>query len=230
MADFSKQRWDKAVQQGLTDGRFVNSAFALIAAGPPRLDQVGGRYVFGSSLVAGAPANQVVYPIGGCQGVTLGQNKAFQRLFEVGSRRSLWLPSHTVQQLQLMRTYFHGASLLRLLYAYYQDLVPEETVPWLFPNLGAANMPNPHDVLVSPGYENVFLNLASDLFDQTFGMLLYLKDSNDATIGAYYLEGSVIPQHNFAIDAMGGGIQESAAVQFEWMVPVQVDALALITA
>jgi hypothetical protein len=116
-----------------------------------------------------------------------------------------------------------------MLYAYYEDLIPPTTVDAVFSNAGTATVANPHDVKIPPGYENLFLNLASDLFNQPIGLLLYIRDSNEDTVGAVYIEACYIPNHTWATDAQGVMIQESAAVQFERAVPVAVSALSLVT-
>lgn len=74
----------------------------------------------------------------------------------------------------------------------------------------------------------MYLNLASDLFNQPIGMMCYFRDSNEDTYGSIYLEGCYIPNHTIATDAQGTIIQENAAVQFERAVPVAVSALALV--
>lgn len=227
MADFNSLRVDRAIETGQIDGRFVTSSYCFLCAGPPRLQDVGGASLFGQSLSTGT-ANRFVRPIGGIQAANLAGNKAFQRLFEIGSHRSFWVPSHAVQQLMLNRVYFHGPSLLRLLYSYFSDYQQPEII---FPLFNYASTPrNPHNVIIPPGYENLYLNLASDLFDQSFGMMLYVQDNSGQAMGAFYLENAVVPSQNWATDAMGSAIQESAVVQFEWMVPVQVDQIALIAA
>lgn len=226
MTQFSNLRSDRHVEEGLRDGQYVASSFCYLCAGPPRLRDVGGAAAFGAALQTEA-ANRIVYPIAGTQAYNLSGNKAIQRLFEIGSHRSYWLPSHTVQQVMLNRVYYHGASLLRLLLAYYADYIPPDVVPPMYPAM--VSPPNPHDVIIPPGYENLFLNLASDLFDQPFGLLMYIKDSNDNAMGSFYLESAMVPSQSWATDSMGGAIQESAVIQFEWMVPVQANLLTLIT-
>ena len=129
----------------------------------------------------------------------------------------------------LGRVYYHGASLLRVLYAYYQDLLPPEFVPALFPNAGALAMANPHDVVNPPGYDNIFLNLASDMFNQPVGLLKYIRDINEATLGAAYFESVVTPSHSWQSDAQGVLIQEQVQLQYERIVPVKVSQLTLIT-
>ena len=133
-------------------------------------------------------------------------------------------------QLGMSRIMYHGPSLLRTLYAYYQDIIPPTMVPSVIGdnNVGAITVANAHDVKVPPGYENLYLNLASDLFSQPVGLMMYFRDSNEETVGAVYAESCVIPNHTIATDAQGTIVQENVAVQFERVVPVAVSAIALI--
>lgn len=218
------------VQAGLVDGRYANAGFTMLAAGPPRLANIGGAAAIAGAVAGGGQAaNQVVYPIGIVQNFNLSHTRQFSRIFEMGSERSYFIAGRTVGQIGLGRIYYHGSSLLRILYAYYQDLIPPTLVPAMFPNAGAAQMSNPHDVVIPPGYENIYLNLASDLFAQPIGMLMYVRDINLDTLAAVYFEACYLPNHNWATDAQGVLIQESVAVQFERAVPVAVAALTLIS-
>ena len=132
-------------------------------------------------------------------------------------------------QANLGRIMYHGPSLLRVLYAYYQDATPPAMVETLLGGIAASTMPNPHDVKIDPGFENIYLNLASDLFTQPIGLLVMFKDSNEDTMGAVYLESCYIPNHTISTDAMGTIIQENVAIQFERAVPIAVDVIGLIT-
>jgi len=216
------------VQGGMPDGRFVTGALTLIAAGPPRLAQMGGSLQSAAGAIDGEAAD-IVFPIGVTQNINHSQNKSFMRIWELGSERSYFIGGRTVGQLALSRVFYHGASLLRVLYAYYKDERGRIQVPWMFQNQGALNMMNEHDVIVPPGYENLFLNLASDLFNQPIGLLIYMKDSNIKTMGAIYLEGCYIPNHTWATDAQGTIVQETVAVQYERVMPVNVSAVTLVT-
>jgi hypothetical protein len=231
MATLSQwQPYDNYVQGGMSDGRFMNAAYTLIAAGPPRLANVGGPSFLAAALASGTTAeDQLAFPIGLIQNWSLGHNMNLARIFEIGSVRSYFIPGRVVGQLALSRVMYHGPSLLRVLYAYYQDLVPATIVQPVFANLGSATVDNPHDVIIPPGYENIFLNLASDLFSQPVGLLMMFKDANQDTMGAAYLESAYVPNHNIATDAMGTVIQESAGVQFERLVPVAVKAVGIIS-
>lgn len=225
MAKLSEwEPYNRYVQGGLVDGQFLSGAFTLVAAGPPRLANIGGA----AAASAAATKGDWALPIGVVQNMSLGHNKAFARFWELGSERSYFIAGRTQGQLQLSRIMYHGPSLLRMLYAYYQDLVPPTIVPFVFPNVGPSTVANPHDVKTAPGYENLFMNLASDLFSQPCGILLYFRDSNEDTVGAIYLEACYVPSHQIATDAGGVVIQESASMQFERAVPVAVKGLALI--
>lgn len=217
------------VQAGLVDGQYANAGFTMLAAGPPRLANIGGAAAISGAVAGnGQGANQIVYPIGIVQNFNLSHTRQFSRIFEIGSERSYFIAGRTVGQIGLGRIYYHGASLLRVLYAYYQDLVPPTVIPAMFPNAGAATVSNPHDVVIPPGYENIYVNLASDLFAQPIGMLMYIRDINLSTLAAVYFEACYLPNHSWATDAQGVLIQESVAVQFERAVPVAVAGLTLM--
>lgn len=230
MSKFSEwEPYSKYVQGGMVDGQFLNAGFTVICAGPPRLANLGGATAVGGALSAGAGADQMVWPVGVIQNVNLSHNRTFNRIFEIGSERSYFVSGRTIGQLAIARILYHGPSLLRTLYAYYEDAIPPTVVNAVFPNAGIATVANPHDVMIPPGYENLFLNLASDLFSQPIGLLMYMRDSNLDTYGAVYLESCYVPNHTWATDAQGVIIQESVAVQFERCVPVAVSALSLIS-
>lgn len=218
------------VQSGMVDGDYVNAGFTMLAAGPPRIANIGGAAAFAQAVSgSGQAANQIVHPIGIVQNFNVSHTRQFSRIFEIGSERSYFIAGRTVGQMGLARIYYHGASLLRVLYAYYQDLIPPTFVPAMFPNAGAASVSNPHDVIIPPGYENIFINLASDLFAQPIGILLYIRDINQDALGAMYFEACYLPNHTWQTDSQGVLIQEQVAVQFERGVPVAISALTLIS-
>lgn len=218
------------VGPGMVDGKFVTGAFTGVFAGPPRLASIGGALSLGASITASPDQTaQIVYPVGLTQNINLSHNRQFTKIYEMGTERAYFISGRTVGQVAMNRILYHGPSLLRVLYAYYQDLVPDTIVPSVFPNVGAAAMPNPHDVVMPPGYENFFINLASDLFSQPIGLLIIVGDVNLDTYGAVYLESCVIPNHSFATDANGVLVQESVAMQFELAVPIAATTLELVT-
>ena len=224
------QPYTSYVQAGMVDGTYANAGFTMLAAGPPRIANIGGATSFALALGGtGIGANQIVYPVGIIQNFNLSHTRQFSRIFEIGSERSYFIGGRTVGQLALARVYYSGPSLLRTLYAYYNDNVMPTLVPSLWPNAGAAAMENPHDVIIPPGYENIYINLASDLFAQPVGLLMYIRNIHQQALGAVYFEACYLPNHAWATDAQGVLIQEQTSVQFERAVPVSISALHILS-
>lgn len=215
------------VQPNLDDTIFLSSEQTYLAAGPPRLANVGGSVAAAAALSAsGGKEATFAMPMGLLQSFSLGQSMNLMRFWEIGSMRSYFIPGKTVGSISLARVMYHGPSLLRFLYAYYQDLLPPTIVPAVYPN--AIKLINPHNTILPPGYENIFLNLASDLFRQPVGLLMYMRDTNDQTVGAMYFEQCFVPSHSMGYDGQGIVIQEQASIQYERAVPVAVNALKLV--
>jgi hypothetical protein len=215
------------VQSGQKDGQFVNGQMVKIAAGPPRLTSFGGALA-ASALLEYTDPDNLVYPIGFVQNIGISQNKQWTRVNEIGSDRAYFISGRSAGSLNLSSIYYHGPSLLRRMYAYYQDGLGSVTVEPLFENMAAYNMTNPHDVVVPPGYENLYLNLQSDLFSQPVGLLYYINDINQDTVGANYFESVVVQGHNTGTDANGTIMSEQIGMQYERMVPVAVTALDVV--
>lgn len=221
----------KVDNSALKEGRFASGAFTMIAAGPPRLAAIGGVAAAGGAISAGQK-NWAV-PIGIVQNFNLSHNRAFARFWELGSERSYFISGRTVAQAGFGRVLYHGPSLLRVMYSFYADIIPPTVVPAFPKNVIDQSIPgniaNQHNVKIPPGYENIYLNLASDLFSQPTGLLVYMKDSNESTLAAVYLEETYIPSHSIATDAQGVVIQEQVALQPERVVPVAVTVPQSVT-
>lgn len=250
VADWSP--YTHRVQGGLREGNFINSQFALICAGPPFMRNLSssiGTVPTGSGK--SGVSNLAVYPIGLVQSMSLGQSKNFSRFFEIGSDRAYFISGRSVGQMSLGRVLYHGPNLLRALMAYY-DTSADETAnaykvkslfdttgqasPFGVPPFSNADLKEPtaggqkklHSVKVPPGYENFFMNLASDLFSQPMGLLFILKDNNETTYGAFYLEQCYIPSHQFGFESQGLIVQESCSIQYERLVPIRMAQLDLV--
>lgn len=90
--------------------------------------------------------------------------------------------------------------------------------------VGSGNLPYQF-VNVMPGYENFFVNLASDLFSQPIGLLVLMRDSHRKVIQSFFLEQCYVPTYNLAVDAQGLIWQEAVSVQYERLVPVRVQGM-----
>lgn len=234
--------WDffnRNVQSGLLEGRFMNAAFTMVAAGPPRLAAISG---LDESGVEVTELGDFAYPIGVLQSLNIGQNSQIMRIWEIGSERSYFIRGRTMGQIGLGRIMYHGPSLLRTLYAYLgangvdvafsalygtgDPALNESQRAKLNTNVSGDQAKN--EFKRAPGYENLWMELASDVFSQPIGLLIYMRDSNEITVGAFYLEYCMVTNHGLATDAGGTILTENAAVLYEKVVPVDVNGVALI--
>jgi len=240
------------VQGGLREGNFLNGQFVLICAGPPHLQDVGAAAIDDPL----ASTKDVAFPIGLTQNIAITQNKAISRIFEIGSDRSYFITGRTVGQLSLSRIMYHGPSLLRLMYAYYTTGPQQGTYPIdpLYPSEGVnpinypygtgpnaqVNMPEApsslvklkdglHGVRFPPGFDNFWINLASDIFSQPVGLLLIFRDNEENDVAAVYLEQCYVPTSTIAMDSQGLIIQESIGIQYERIVPIANTAVKLVS-
>lgn len=231
--DFSN--WDFSnyhVQQELQGGQFVSAETSLIAAGPP---EIGGTGPYSQQ-----PAESVgsVYPIGLLENAGLSQSKQLQKIFEIGSSRSYFIPGRVIGSVSLGRTFYYGPSLLRVMYAYYKNdnadvkigtgaatdtITLEDGSAAISPLARLLDRGDTfHNVRLSPGEDYFYVNLASDLFNQSTGLAFYFKDANFNSVGAFYLEHVYIQGHQFSISSGSVLIMEGVSAQYDRIVPIQL--------
>lgn len=208
------------VQEDVEGGDFVNAASTLIAAGPPRLrDTVGGGEV--RTGEGRETMKTFVFPIGIIEAVSVSQARQLQRLFEIGSKRSYFIPGRNVGQLSITRTLFDGPSLMRALMAYLpQALIEQYDAEQLLQSnalLKATNFRN------APGYKDFFINLDSEAFDQPLGIFIAHKDANAQNYGGFYLENCFLNSHQMSVSATSTLIAEGVTLQYDRMVPLRVN-------
>jgi hypothetical protein len=233
MATNSFSNWDfynYHIEEDLIGGQFVSAESTLVAAGPPTVDQTTGGGTTGG-----------VYPIGLLESVGIQQSKQLQRIFEIGSTRSYFIPGRVVGSLSIGRTFYYGPSLLRVLYAYYNDpsgansisfgttppgstiVVDGLTIP--DPAAQLLNVVDPstlHTIARTPGDDYFFIDLASDLFNQPTGLAIYFKDQNATSVGAIYIENTYIQAHQISISSGSVLVMEGVSMQYDRIVPIKV--------
>lgn len=224
--------FNRAVQGGMLEGRFLSAAFTLVAAGPPRLAAASGDGAIEGSL------GDIAYPIGILQSFSIGQNTQIMRLFEIGSDRSYFIRGRTMGQIGIGRVMYHGPSLLRVLYAYLKsdngavtfDQLYENRAQGMLNTSGAGNSTGSgkSEYQVTPGYDNFWIDMASDVFSQPVGLLVMMRDSNEDTYGAFYVEYVSVTNHGLQTDAGGTMLSENVSLMYERLVPVDVKGVALI--
>lgn len=247
MASFKFTDWNWAsehVQVELKNGEYVSAESTLMLAGPSRL----------SMALAGDDTGmgQYLAPIGLIQMFQIAQNRQVARLFEIGSKRSYFVPGRLFSNFQMNRILFFGPSLMRLLYAVApvsggQGQILKQTtagqVPTdqeliktpdayrdLFPKraaqdgLGYLLPPGFGDTAQAADNRDFFINLASELFNIPFGVCMVTKDAKQRPYGAFYLEDMMIEAHTLGVDSNNIVIAEGCNGQFDMVVPMQLQA------
>ena len=216
------------VQQELVGGQFVSAETTLVAAGPPKVSQTQGGGQTGG-----------VYPIGLLETVGLQQSKQLQRIFEIGSNRSYFVPGRVIGSLTIGRTFYFGPSLLRVLYAYYNhnaNSIEFGTLPAGSTKVvDGLELPDPaaklldtvdsstlHRLRRTPGEDYFFVDLASDLFNQPTGLAIYFKDANSVSVGAMYLEENYVQGHQMSVSSGSVLVMEGVSMQYDRLVPIKV--------
>jgi hypothetical protein len=176
-------------------------------------------------------------PIGIVDSATMQQDRQIAQIFEIGSKRSYILAARTVGAMNIARVFYKGASLLRMLYAYYPAKLLNKASPTdmvlrdvttkaatALPQLAVngtilGELP---DIADLPGFSNVILNLNSDLFSQPFGIVMYMKDNANRDVGAVFLEECYIQNHSMSLSANSIIVAENVSMRFERAVPIKV--------
>ena len=250
----SYSNWDfynKYVHNDSKQGKFISSESTLIASGYPSLEEAPAASdknvkvatdKDAKAITAGVVERQQVYPIGLIESLGIQQSKQIQRIFEIGSARSYFIPGRVVGAFNLGRTFFNGNNLLRVLYShtYAKDAAGAENITPLLSTSAYNETDGPNapvsidrSVLLSseqatirrhPGYDQFFIDLTSDLFNRPFGLAVYCKDNYADISHAFYLENCFIQGHQVNISSGSLLIMEGASAQFERVVPIKMTA------
>lgn len=210
------------VQADLKGGEFVSAESTLIASGPPDVTStINAKATEG--IENGNLLDQQVYPIGVMENAGLTQSKQLQRVFEIGSARSYFIPGRVVGSLNYSRVFYHGVSMLRSMYSYYTsskyNINPAQLGITFQPGKGQFVPP---DLKVNPGFDGVWLNLASDIFNQPTGNLWYMRDMINRDVAANYYEYMYFQGHQFSISSGSVLLMEGASAQFDRIVPAKM--------
>lgn len=205
------------VQQGVAGGQFINAESTLIASGPPVVSAATADQE-GQAVSEGVK----VYPIGLLETFGLQQSRQLQRIFEIGSSRSYFIPGRTIGSITLGRTFYNGPNLLRALYANFSGQAGDEPLVALNGNTQTSSRPDVSTEWRTPGYENFLIDLASALFAQPVGLACYFKDSNLDTYGGFYLESCYVQGHQMTVSSGSVLIMEGASMQYDLLVPLDI--------
>lgn len=216
---FSDWKFNKYhIQQNITGGQFINAESTLVAAGPPSLSDPTTE-----------SQGDAVYPIALLETFGLQQSRQLQRIFEIGSSRSYFVPGRTIGSVSLGRTFYYGPSLLRVMYAYwngtFEDGSPDGIVAGAAADGGKpllATAASTRALKRVPGYGHMLIDLASDLFALPTGMAVYFKDALSNTFGGFYLENCYVQGHQMTVSSGSVLIMEGVSLQYDLLVPMDI--------
>lgn len=216
MSDWNFHKYH--IQQEVLGGQFINAESSVVASGPPRLTD--NAYLEGDG--------DAVYPIGLLESFGLNQSRQLQRIFEIGSSRSYFVPGRTMGSVTLGRTFYYGPSLLKVMYAYWNgsfdegDSILGNNDPGAVGHDSLLNYKQGRDLFRNPGYGHLLIDLASDLFAQPTGMAIYFKDGNGFTYGGFYLEHCYVQGHQMTVSSGSVLIMEGVSIQYDLLVPLDI--------
>ena len=220
------QNWnhfDNHVQEGLHSSQAITGDSILLSFGPPELKAPNNPDGYSA----------VVWPAGTVGSFQMGQSVSAIPIPELGSRRRYTVVTGANGNVSLSKTLMHGPSLLRAAHAVTtvdNPQSPHNIEPLLPLGDNAAVVGNPHNyVHESPGYENFFINLASDIFKQQIGLMVWIRDTNGESYAAFYLEGCTIVNHSFGAAAGGGIISENCSLMYERVRPLDLPSSVPLT-
>jgi len=233
-------KWDWQEQFVQADENFAMGAnFAagkstLVAAGPASLSGIDSLAGIGPGITGGLEVN--VTPVGLTSQVAVSQQLPQQRIAEIGSQRTHFIPGVAVGGGRIQRFIYNGPSLMRALYAKTYDddgnftpLGLEGQFVTTDPDAGQQNLAEvfnavTQDTTSRPGQMHantgLWMSLADPRFGASFGMGVFFQDHAGRAFGGVYLEGVVIQSHDFAVAAGTNVIAENVAFQFERAIAV----------
>lgn len=172
----------------------------LLYAGPARFNGLAGD------------AAQLT-PIGLADGISVSQNPALARLFEIGSNRSLFTRGKTATGLTLGRMLADQRSILAALSANAYKPNYNNSSP------AGAESPNP----------DVQMNIDSETFGVPFGLMMLFKTRGGGTEGsgklltAIYFEYCMFASHQFSIASSSPVIVEQVSIECDRILPISLN-------
>ncbi len=189
--------WDfesKNVQPIENVNNFLSSESIVICSGPPELTDL--------------KLPEKLIPIGLVQNAQVSQSKQINQIFEIGSRKPIFIPGRTLINVQISKILFDGASLMKALYLQDNSGNP--------PKFDENKLGSP--AAKSPG--NFYINLASKFFNKPFGLGFFLRDMEDDAYGGFYLNNCFVQNHTFGLSAQQTVLVENVAIRCSKLEPI----------
>ena len=200
---------------GRNTGTFMTGEATLIAAGPPRLKDLGQTQSDAKEAIG-----TKVIPIAITENVSVNQNKMLQQVFEIGSRRSYFVSGHVTGSIGISRPMFNGPSLLRVLTGAQDDRLGLDQEDGIAP--GQTSKGTRETSRPDPNEPEFYINLHAELFDRPLGMMFMMMDQRNREYAKMYVEDCMIQAHAFNIASQAMTIAENVSLMFDRIVPVAI--------
>lgn len=246
MDGFADWKWNAGhVNSSIDNGEHISAEFSIIMSGPSRLSHLGVASVAETDVTEGTGTHQLTL-IGLVQSFRQSQNRQVTRLFEIGARRSYFVPQRVFAQFDISRVLFFGPSLMRFFYAHApEDVVraygghpmisgPGGSVPALSPEYSALFPDAPSAVAVpagsnsdgaadnAGGNRDYWISLAAGIFHIPVGLCHVERDARERAYGATYLEDVYIEGHSKSSTSQDVIVAEGINGVFDIAMPVTV--------
>jgi hypothetical protein len=195
---------------------FVSAESVVLAAGPAAYPAAG----FGD-----------LSSIGLCDSASVQQNRNLVQIFELGSKLPYIFPGRTFIQLTLTKVVFNGDSLLGALTYSLESPTPSDSDSTDLPGYPAAEDTGSDTSQVTG---NFYLNLASSFFNKSFGLGIFIQDSDTALntgvggqgqwVSGVYAENCMIQNHQMALQGQQYIVMENAVIRCTNLRPIDVRA------
>jgi len=202
------------VEKGVASDEFISSKSILIAA-------VGD--IDDSATVSAGSVT--AYPIGFISNWNLVQNQMLQRIFEVGSALSYVIPGNVVGSVQIARIVVFGATLLARLIGpniANNNITSDDLnlVGFTVPNAGTRQTTT--GATIDTNQQLFAINLASKAFNIPINLAWIFKTNKGQNAGAFIVKDAMVEAHSIGGDSNSVILMETANMQFEKIVPVQI--------
>ena len=193
------------------NGNFITSESIVICAGP-------------NELPTDIPNSLI--PIGLLEQAVVAQNRQTQELFEIGSRKSYFIPGRSYVQMTLARVMFNGPSLLKAITAYgdptgmAENIAGDPASPW-GPAEGDTDLLDATDW--DSDFANYVINLASDFFNRPVGLGVLIHDSEDDKYGGFYLQNCYVQSHQFSVAGQQTVVMENCQIRASDLKPISYE-------
>lgn len=218
ISDWSFRKYHVELDRGgRNTGTFMTGEATLIAAGPPRLVDMGDDPNLTNDVI----------PIAVTENVSVNQNKMLQQIFEIGSRRSYFVSGHVTGSIGISRPMFNGPSLLRVLTGATKDGAALDSGAGIEPGSirGAATTRGYNEAGIerpSADDPQFYINLHAEIFDRPLGLLFFMIDQRNREYAKMYVEDAMIQAHAFNIASQAMTIAENVSLMFDRIVPVAI--------